>query len=73
MAALALSGVEFPEIRSDGTVERWEQPALEDWERPRRDPAEPRPRHPDVLARDREAQRRRRERQRALKIATSAA
>ena len=37
MAALTASGVVFREIElADGTVARWRQPALADWERPRR-------------------------------------
>jgi hypothetical protein len=40
MWALAVSGVPFRQIeREDGTVDRWVQPRLEDWEVPRRDPA----------------------------------
>ena len=67
MHALAESGVKFREIvREDGSVARWRQPPLEPWEVPRQSPREARARHPAVLARDREAQRRRRERLRAL-------
>jgi hypothetical protein len=67
MVALAESGVKFREIvREDGSVEVWATPELEGWAVPRRDPSELRPRHPAVLARDREPQRRRRERWRAL-------
>jgi hypothetical protein len=70
MWALAKSGVKFRVIvRSDGSVQRWRQPALEPWEVPRRDPSERRPMHPRVAAERREALRRRRERQRALKAA----
>jgi hypothetical protein len=70
MWALAESGVKFREVeRADGAVERWERPELEPWEIPRQSPRERRPRHPALLARDREVQRRRRERLRALKAA----
>jgi hypothetical protein len=70
MWALAKSGVKFRVIvRSDGSVQRWRQPALEPWEVPRRDPSERRPMHPRVAAERWEALRRRRERQRALKAA----
>jgi hypothetical protein len=69
MAALVESGVTFREIEREGAVERWEQPDLEPWEVPRQSPRERRPRHPALLERDREVQRRRRERLRALKAA----
>jgi hypothetical protein len=74
MWALTESGVKFRELeRSDGTVERWQQPELEEWEVPRQSPRERRPRHPALLARDREVQRRRRERLPALKAAAGKA
>jgi hypothetical protein len=67
MWALAESGVKFREIEREGdAVERWERPQLEPWEIPRQSPRERRPRHPALLARDREAKRRWRERKRAL-------
>jgi hypothetical protein len=66
MWALAASGVKFREIvHEDGTVERWQQPELADWELPRRDPVESRPSAPEVLARGRAAQQRWRDRERA--------
>ena len=40
-------------VNQDGTTERWRQPRLAPWEVPRRDPAEPRPKAPDVAARRR--------------------
>jgi hypothetical protein len=50
MWALPASGVEFRDIvNDDGTIERWQQPELADWELPRRDPAEPRPMRPRYL------------------------
>jgi hypothetical protein len=52
-------------VNEDGTVERWKQPRLADWEVPRRDPSEPRPQHPEVAARRRAARQRWRVRQRA--------
>jgi hypothetical protein len=73
MWALAESGVKFREIvHADGTTERWRRPKLEAWERPRRDPSERRPQHPEVAVERRDAARRRREHQRALKTAKSA-
>jgi hypothetical protein len=73
MWALEESGVKFRVfVRSGGTAERWCQPKLEAWEVPRRDPAERRPMHPRVREARREAARRRRERQRALKVAQTA-
>jgi hypothetical protein len=49
MVALAESGVPFREFEcEDGRVQRWGPPRLEDWEVPRRDPAEKRPMHPEV-------------------------
>ena len=64
MVALAESGVKFRKIvHADGTVERWKKPRLADWEKPRRDPAEPRPLHPVVAAERRAARQRWRERQ----------
>jgi hypothetical protein len=54
--ALVASGVEFREIVSgDGTIDCWQRPELADWELPRRDPNEPRPNAPEVLARRRAA------------------
>ena len=73
MWALAESGVTFGEVeREGGAVERWERPELEPWEIPRRSPGERRPRHPEVLARDRAAKQRWRERKRALAAAQAA-
>src|SRR5262249_34205159 len=64
MVALAESGLKFRKIvHADGTVERWKKPRLADWEKPRRDPAEPRPLHPVVAAERRAARRRWRLRQ----------
>jgi hypothetical protein len=72
MAALAASGVVFREIDcGGGLIVRWRQPALADWERPRRDPSSPLAMHPQVLAERREARRRWRERKR-LKAAVQA-
>lgn len=72
MWALAKSGVKFRVIvRSDGSVERWRQPALEPWEIPRRDPSERRPMHPRVAAERREASRRRRARRLAARRAAA--
>jgi hypothetical protein len=69
MWALAESGVKFREIvGEDGTVQRWEQPKLEDWEQPRRDPSDRRPQHPAMAAERRDAARRRRERERARSL-----
>ena len=74
MWALAESGVEFRLIEhADGAVERWERPELEPWEIPRQSPRERRPRHPEVLARDRAAKQRWRERKRAQKLAAQTA
>jgi hypothetical protein len=74
MAALVESGVKFRKIvHADGTVERWKKPRLADWEKPRRDPAEPRPVHPVVAAQQRTARQRWRARQRARETATLAA
>jgi hypothetical protein len=65
MWALRKSGVRFRAIvHRDGTRERWRQPKLAPWEIPRRDPAERRPNAPEVLAKRRATQQRRRERQR---------
>jgi hypothetical protein len=65
MWALAKSGVKFREIvHADGTVERWKKPRLADWEKPRRDPAEPRSLHPVVAAQRRAARQRSKARQR---------
>jgi hypothetical protein len=66
MAALMQSGVTFREIvGKDGTIKRWEEPKLAEWEQPRRDPRTPLPQHPEVAAARREYARRRRERMRA--------
>ncbi|WP_084801651.1 VRR-NUC domain-containing protein [Bradyrhizobium sp. Ec3.3] len=63
MWALRKSGVRFRVIvHDDGTTERWRQPRLAPWEVPRRDPAEPRPDAPDVVAQRRASRQRRRER-----------
>jgi hypothetical protein len=60
MWALKESGVKFRVcVRSDASIERWRQPALEPWEVPRRDPSERRPMHPRVAAERRDASRRR--------------
>jgi hypothetical protein len=49
MVAIAACGVRFRKnVNADGTVERWRKPKLAPWEVPRRDPGEPRPRHPEV-------------------------
>jgi hypothetical protein len=67
MWALAESGVKFREIvNDDGTVERWQQPQLADWEVPRADPTERRPTHPEVRAARRRWRERRRERNATL-------
>jgi hypothetical protein len=48
MWALANSGVCFRTLTNDdGTLECWEQPKLPEWEVPKRDPHERRPRAPD--------------------------
>jgi hypothetical protein len=71
MWALWKSGVKFREIElADGTVARWRRPRLEPWEKPRQDPSDPRPMHPQVLAQRREARRRWREQKQALKAAS---
>jgi hypothetical protein len=71
MWALRRGGVKFREIvNADGTIERWQQPPLAAWEKPRRDPCEPRPQHPEIAAQRRAAARRRyRERKRAQEAA----
>ena len=47
MWALAKSGVKFRTlVNNDGSIGRWQQPALEEWERPKTDPRERRPRPP---------------------------
>ena len=72
MWALKESGWKFCVIVcSDGSVERWRQPALEPWEVPRRDPAERRPQHPRVAAERREAAWRRRARRLAARRAAA--
>ena len=69
MCALRKAGVRFRRIvHADGTVERWKQPRLADWEIWRTDPRERRPAHPEVRA----ARQRWRERQRARKAAMAA-
>jgi hypothetical protein len=74
MWALRKSGVRFRTfVHDDGTTERWRQPWLARWLKPRRDPSEPRPTAPDMAAQRREARRRARERQRACKAAKLAA
>jgi hypothetical protein len=66
MWALTESGVKFGVItRPDGSRERWQQSKLAPWEVPRRDPAEPRPWHPEVREQRRTARQRWRERSRA--------
>jgi hypothetical protein len=51
MWALRKSGVKFRTlVNEDGTIERWQQPDLADWEVPRADPREKRPAHPEVRA-----------------------
>ena len=51
MTAIAGCRLRFRQIiHTDGTVERWKKPRLADWEKPRSDPSEPRPQHPEVLA-----------------------
>ena len=48
MWALGKSGVPFRTIvHEDGTIERWQHPELPEWEVPKRDPHERRPRAPD--------------------------
>jgi hypothetical protein len=45
--AIAKSGVKFRTlVNDDGSIERWQQPALEAWEIPKTDPRERRPRPP---------------------------
>jgi hypothetical protein len=64
MWALRKSGVRFRAIvHDDGGMERWRQPKLAPWEVPRRDPAEPRPNAPEVMAQRRAADKRYRLRQ----------
>jgi hypothetical protein len=66
MWALRKSGVKFRTLdHEDGTTERWRQPRLARWELPRRDPSDPRPNPPNVVAQRRAARQRRRERNRA--------
>jgi hypothetical protein len=74
MWALAKSGVRFRTVvRADGTVEKYRQPRLADWEVPRTDPAEKRPYHPAVKAQRRAARQkwkaRKREREAAARNA----
>jgi hypothetical protein len=41
LGATTMCGVRYREITNeDGTIERWQQPELADWEVPRTDPAE---------------------------------
>jgi hypothetical protein len=48
MWALRKSGVKFRTLTNeDGTIERWQQPELQPWEVPKRNPHERRPRAPD--------------------------
>jgi len=73
MWALKKSGVMFRTfVRSDGSIERWRQPKLADWEHPRRDPSEPRPMHPVIRAERRNAARRRRAWAREAALPTAA-
>jgi hypothetical protein len=66
MSALTKSGMKFRKIvNEDGTVEHWKQPRLADWEKPRTDPREKRPLHPQVREKRRDARRRWQDRQRA--------
>jgi hypothetical protein len=58
MWALAESGATFRMIAHRYGIECWRQPALAPWRVPRRDPAEPRPSAPEVVARRRASQRR---------------
>jgi hypothetical protein len=68
MVAIAASGMRFRTIvHPDGTVERWKRPRLANWEKPRSDPSEPRPQHPEVAAQRRAARQRWRERQKAAR------
>ena len=70
LVALAESGVKFRAIiNKDGSVERWKKPRLAGWEKPRTDPCEKRPAHPEVKA----ARRLWRERRRAAREAALAA
>jgi hypothetical protein len=74
MWAVAESGVKFRNsVNADGAEERWKKPRLADWEKPRRDPSEPRPQHPAVIAQRRRVQRRWRARQRAARETASLA
>jgi hypothetical protein len=66
LVALRRSNVKFRTVvREDGATVTWRAPRLPGWERPRRDPRERRPQHPQVAAERREAARRRREQKRA--------
>jgi hypothetical protein len=74
MVAIAASGLRFRTIvHPDGTVERWKRPRLAKWEKPRSDPSEPRPQHPEVAAQRRVARRRSLERKREKETANLAA
>ncbi|MBV9563163.1 MAG: hypothetical protein JOY90_22370 [Bradyrhizobium sp.] len=66
LVAIVESGVKLRKtiVKENGKVERWKKPRLADWEKPRRDPAERRPLHPDVSTQRRAARQRWRERQR---------
>ncbi len=56
MLALSLSGVAFREIdRSDGTIEYWQRPELQEWEQPTQDPSQPHRSYPELTAKRREA------------------
>jgi hypothetical protein len=57
----------------DGTIDRWQQPALAPWEVPRSDLRERRPLHPAVAAQRRAAQQRYRARQRVAREAAQLA
>jgi hypothetical protein len=49
--ALCESGVRFRTFTHEhGTIERWQQPELPEWEVPKRDPHERRPREPEIGA-----------------------
>jgi hypothetical protein len=57
MWALAQSGVQFRTIvYEDGAIECWQQPELQAWEVPKRDPHERRPRAPDYWGPDEAAE-----------------
>ena len=57
MWALVESGVTFRAIvHEDGAIERWQQPELQAWDVPKRNPHERRPRAPDYWEPDEEAE-----------------